>query len=138
MTNGNNGNGKKPTVDQRRAMAALAEEIFTKKIEAARDQEGDLTRDITEDIRKELGVDALDHNIDTLESQKKILEDKKKKLGWGYGGFIESSKTNRLLKGRVAKQSSGLKKLEAARQQSLTSIWTCDTVEELEDLVGSL
>lgn len=138
MTNGNNGNGKKPTVDQRRAMAAIAEEVFTRRIQEARDADGDLTREITEDLRKQLGVDALDHQIETLESQQKILEDKKKKVGWQYSGFLDSSKAGRLLKGRVAKQSTGMKKLEAQRRAVLTGIWTADSVEELEQMVEGL
>lgn len=139
MTNGENGtNGKKPTVDQRRAMANLAQEIFTKKIQEARDQEGDLVQEITGELRKELGVDTLDHQIETLNNQKKILEDKKEKLGWGYSGFLDTSKAGKLLKGRVSKESTGVKKLEAQRKAVLTGIWTCETVEELEALVEGL
>ncbi len=137
MTNGQNGNNK-PTSDQRRAMANLAEEAFTKRIQQARDQEGELVEEITGELRKELGVDALDHKIKTLEDQVHILEKKRETLGWGNYGVIQSSKANRLLKGRVSQQSTGVKQLEADRKKTLAAIWTCDTLDELNETVESL
>ncbi|MFQ5801388.1 MAG: hypothetical protein ACE5JQ_00655 [Candidatus Methylomirabilales bacterium] len=130
-----NDKNNKPTVDQRRGMAKLAEEIFAKHIQEARDQEGQLVGEITDELRNELGVDALDHQIDTLKNQIQILDEKKEKLGWEYSGFIETSKAGRLLKGRVAKQSSSVRDLEAQRKRVLTEIWTCESVEELERLL---
>ena len=129
---------KKPTTDQRRAMAQLAEGIFVKDIQEARDQEGALVEEITGDLRKELGVDALDHNIHTLENQVNILQKKKETLGWQYRGFIDSSKAGRLLKGRVAKRSSSVHDLEKQRKEVLTGIWTCETLDELNDIVDEL
>ncbi len=137
MTNGQNGNHK-PTTDQRRAMANLAEEIFTKRIQQARDQEGELVDEITGELRKELGVDSLDHKIKTLEDQVKILEKKRETLGWGPYGVIGSSKANKLLKGRVSQQSTGVKNLEAERKKVLATIWTCDTLDELNETVEGL
>lgn len=130
---------RKPTVDQRRALAKLAEEILAKRIQEARDQEGELVEQITGELRKELGVDALNHQIKTLEGQVMILEEKREKVGWGrYGEFIESSKAGRLLKGRVSQRSTSVKKLEAERKQVLARIWTCESVEELDDIVKNL
>jgi hypothetical protein len=129
---------KKPTTDQRRAMAKLAEEIFAGRIQEARDDEGALTQEITGELRQELGVDALDHKIDTLEDQVRLLEKKKETLGWKYGGFIETSKSGRLLKGRVAKRSSSVRDLEKQRKDVLAGIWTCETVEELNEMVDGL
>ena len=138
MTDELNGE-KKPTTDQRRAMAQLAEGIFVKDIQEAQDQEGAFVEEITGDLRKELGVDALDHNINTLQNQIKILDKKKESLGWErYGGFFESSKAGRLLKGRVAKRSSSVRDLEKQRKQVLTGIWTCETLDELNEIVGDL
>ena len=134
-----NGNGvKRPTTDQRRAMANLAEDIFIKRIQQARDEEGELVEEITGDLRKELGVDALDHKIKTLEDQVDILEKKRETLGWGNYGLIQSSKANRLLKGRVSQQSTGVKQLEAERKKVLAAIWTCDTLDELNETVDGL
>jgi hypothetical protein len=129
---------KEPTQAQRQAMAKLAEELFTKRIQAARDQEGELVAEITETLRKELGVDALDHQIKSMEDQIRILEKKREQTGWSNYGLIESSKAGRLLKGRVSQQSTDVKKLEAERKQVLASIWTCESVEELEKLVEGL
>ncbi len=137
MTNGQNGNHK-PTTDQRRAMAKLAEEIFTKRIQQARDEEGELVEEITGELRKELGVDSLDHKIKTLEDQVEILEKKRETLGWGNYGIIDSSKANKLLKGRVSQQSTGVKKLEAERKKILATIWTCDTLDDLNQTVEGL
>lgn len=137
MTNGQNGNHK-PTTDQRRAMAKLAEEIFTRRIQEARDEEGALVNEITDELKKEFGIDAVDHQIETLRNQIKILDDKKGKLGWGYRGFGDDSKAGRLLKGRVSQKSTGVKKLEAERKKVLAEIWTCDTLDELNETVGAL
>lgn len=137
MTNGQNGNHK-PTTDQRRAMAKLAEEVFTKRIQEARDQEGELVEEITGELRKELGVDALDHKIKTLEGQVEILEKKRETLGWGSYGIIGTSKANKLLKGRVSHQSTGVNKLEAERKKVLAEIWTCDTLDDLSEMVEGL
>ncbi len=130
--------GKEPSVAQRQALAKLAEEIFVKRIQAARDDEGALVKEITEELKKEFGVDAVDHQIDTLRKQIDILSDKKEKLGWGYSGFDDDSKAGRLLKGRVSQQSTGVKKLEEERKNLLATIWTCDSLAELEKLVEDL
>ena len=47
---------QKPTTDQRRAMAQLAEGIFAKGIQEARDEEGGLVEEITGDLRKRSSV----------------------------------------------------------------------------------
>ena len=129
---------RNPTNDQRRAMAKLAEDIFTRRMQEARDNEGTLVEEITGELRQELGVDALDHKIDTLEDQARLLEKKKETLGWRYGSFIESSKSGRLLKGRVAKRSSAVRDLEKQRKDTLAGIWTCESVEELNQMVEEL
>ena len=126
---------KEPSVAQRQAMAKLAEEAFAKRIEVARDKEGQLVQEITDDLRRELGVDALEHQINTLEDQVRILEKKREKLGWGSYGVLGSSKAERLLKGRVSDRSTDVKTLEAHRKQVLAAIWTCKSLEELEKLV---
>ena len=90
---------KKPTTDQRRAMAQLAESIFAKDVQEARDEEGALVQEIT---------------------------------------GIESSKAGRLLKGRIAKRSSSVRDLEKRRKEVLTGIWTCETVDQLNEIADDL
>ncbi len=129
---------KEPSVAQRQAMAKLVEEIFAKRLQEARDQEGELVEEITGQLRRELGVDALDQKIKTLEDQVEILEKKRQTLGWGDYGVIESSKANKLLKGRVSQRSTGVKKLEVQRKEVLATIWTCQSLDELGKLVETL
>jgi hypothetical protein len=119
-------------------MAKLAEDTLARRIEEARDEEGALVEEITGDLRKELGLDALDHKIDTLEDQIRLLGKKKETLGWQYGRFIESSRAGRLLKGRVAKRSSSVRDLEKRRKEVLTDIWTCESVDDLNEAVEGL
>jgi len=125
-----NGNGvKRPTTDQRRAMANLAEEVFTKRIHRhgiRRASCGGDHRRPPEGTR----VDALDHKIKTLEDQVKILEKKRETLGWELRAH-PILQGEQALKGRVSQQSTGVKQLEAERKKVLAAIWTCDTLDEL-------
>jgi hypothetical protein len=122
---------KKPTTDQRRAMAKLTEDIFAKRIEQANEEERDLVEEISGDLYKELGIDAIETQIDQLEKRKESL-------GWRYRSFDDDTRGGRMLKRRLGKRKSPVRNLEKHCKQALADIWTCDSVDELNERVNNL
>ena len=49
-----------------------------------------------------------------------------------------AQETGRLLKGRVSERSSDVKTLETQRKQMIATIWTCQSLDELQALVEKL
>ena len=91
-------NGTAVTDGQRKAFSELVDHKYNRLINEARDQEGLLVREITEQVRVELGVDLLDNQIEALKNQAEILRSKKSKLGFNeYQHLIRRSKAELLV-----------------------------------------
>jgi len=82
---------------QRKALAQLVEKTYQRLIGEAKDKEGLLVKEITEKVKVELGIDTIDTQIEALKKQIENLEDKKKKLGFGYYELVEGSKAKLLI-----------------------------------------
>ena len=96
MNEKTNGNGKINN-SQRKVLSTLAVELLDKKIQRARDESGDLVAQIKCKVREELGITAMDIEIDTMQKQIEALQKKKEEIGFSkYNNdmLIHGSKAN--------------------------------------------
>ena len=132
-------NGTAVTAGQRKAFSELVDHKYNRLINEARDREGLLVREITEQVRVELGVDLLDNQIDALKNQAEILRSKKSKLGFNeYQHLIHRSKAELLVEARTRQNSEIIKELEAERLTQKANIWAAPAVQEIKLIVKHL
>jgi len=131
MNEKTNGNGKINN-SQRKVLSTLAVELLDKKIQRARDESGDLTAEIREQVRRELGVDAIDTEIESMETKIVILRKKKEELGFGQykDSIVHGSKAKMLLDQRTSSASQKVKSLEDKKTDMVSRIWTSTTMTE--------
>jgi hypothetical protein len=142
MNEKTNGNGKINNT-QRRVLSQLAVELLDKKIQRARDESGDLVAQIKCKVREELGITAMDIEIDTMQKQIEALQKKKEEIGFSkYSNdtLIHGSKAKMLLDQRTSTASQKVKSLEDKKTDMVSKIWTSTTMTEalalLDDVKG--
>ena len=131
MNEKTNGNGKINNT-QRKVLSQLAVELLDKKIQHARDESGDLVAEIREQIRRELGVDAIEVEIESMETKIGILRKKREELGFGQykDSIVHGSKAKMLLDQRTSSASERVKSLEEKKTDMVSRIWTSTTMAE--------
>ena len=132
MNEKTNGNGKINNT-QRRVLSQLAVELLDKKIQRARDESGDLVAQIKCKVREELGITAMDIEIDTMQKQIEALQKKKEEIGFSkYSNdtLIHGSKAKMLLDQRTSTASQKVKSLEEKKTDMVSRIWTSTTMTE--------
>ena len=131
MNEKTNGNGKINN-SQRKVLSTLAVELLDKKIQRARDESGELTAEIREQVRRELGVDAIEMEIESMEAKIGILRKKREELGFGQykDSIVHGSKAKMLLDQRTSSASEKVKSLEEKKTDMVSKIWTSTTMTE--------
>ena len=132
MNEKTNGNGKINNT-QRHVLSQLAVELLDKKIQRARDESGDLVAQIKCKVREELGITAMDIEIDTMQKQIEALQKKKEEIGFSkYNNdtLIHGSKAKMLLDQRTSTASQKVKSLEDKKTDMVSRIWTSTTMTE--------
>ena len=119
--------------DQRKEFAKLAEETLARKIQRARDEAGELVSQITEQVKKELGVDTMENQIQALQRQILAIEEKKQSLGFPkfqHQGVQGGSQARQLIDSRAQAQSQSLRDLHEKRTEIITKIWASTALDE--------
>jgi len=131
MNEKTNGNGKINNT-QRKVLSQLAVELLDKSIQRARDESGDLVAEIREQVRRELGVDAIEMEIESMETKIGILRKKREELGFGQykDSIVHGSKAKMLLDQRTSSASQKVKSLEEKKTDMVSKIWTSTTMTE--------
>jgi len=131
MNEKTNGNGKINNT-QRKVLSQLAVELLDKSIQRARDESGDLVAEIREQVRRELGVDAIEMEIESMEAKIGILRKKREELGFGQykDSIVHGSKAKMLLDQRTSSASQKVKSLEEKKTDMVSKIWTSTTMTE--------
>ena len=139
MNEKTNGNGKINNT-QRKVLSQLAVELLDKKIQHARDESGDLVAEIREQIRRELGVDAIEMEIESMEAKIGILRKKREELGFGQykDSIIHGSKAKMLLDQRTSSASERVNSLEEKKTDMVSKIWTSTTMSEALSLLDEV
>jgi len=116
---------------QRHTLANLAVEVLSQKVQQAKDESGERIAEIREQIRRELGVDAIEAEIESMEAKIQILKKKKEELGFGqYKTIMDGSKAKMLLDQRTSSASEKVKLLEEKKTDAVSRIWTSTTMSE--------
>ena len=117
---------------QRRVLAKLAVEVLGKKIQQARDKSGELVSQITEQVKEELGILAIDMEIEEMEKRIQVLKRKKEELGVSqyHNGLLVGSKAKALVEKRTAVASKEVNALEEQKTDVVSRIWTAPTMTE--------
>jgi len=128
----------KITNAQRKALVGVVSEVMERKIESAKDSLGELTEKITQNVRRELGVDTIDNQIDALNNQIETLIANKKKLGFNnYDQLMKGSQAKALVDKRLEDNLS-IKSLYHEKDRIISSIWTAENLSEAKQLVKSV
>ncbi len=126
---------------QRRMLSKLAEETLNSKIQAAKDEEGQLVDEITKQVRHELGVDTITNQIAALEKQVEILEEKKLALGFPKFSHVpipKGSDAGKLIDSRTHTQSQKLRNLQEKRTEAIAKIWSSVTLDSAMALLDEV
>ena len=88
--------------------------------------------EIREQIRRELGVDAIEAEIESMEAKIGILRKKREELGFGQykDSIVFGSKAKMLLDQRTSSASQKVKSLEEKKTDMVSKIWTSTTMTE--------
>jgi hypothetical protein len=118
---------------QRKILANLAVEVLNSKVQQARDESGNLVAEIKAKVKEELGVIAMDMEIETMQKRIEALQKKKEELGFSkYGSdvLIHGSQAKMLVDERTGAASEKVKGLEDKKTEFTSRIWTSATVKE--------
>jgi hypothetical protein len=132
MNEKTNGNGKINN-SQRKVLSTLALELLDKKIQQARDESGELIAQIKLKVREELGITAMDIEIETMQKQIETLQKKKEELGFSkYSNdtLIHGSQAKMLVDKRTSTANQKVKSLEDKKTDVVSRIWTSTTMSE--------
>lgn len=132
MNEKTNGNGKINNT-QRKVLSTLAVELLDKKIQRARDESGDLVAQIKNKVREELGITAMDMEMETMQKQIEALQKKKEEIGfskYNNDALIYGSKAKMLVDQRTSSASEKVKSLEEKKTDMVSKIWTSTTMAE--------
>ena len=131
MKNQVNGNGKINNT-QRNVLSKLAVEVLDKKIQQARDESGDLVAQIRRQVKEELGVVAIDMEIDQMEKRIKVLQKKKEQLGFSKynDGLLAGSQAKMLVDERTSTACKQIRELEEKRTDVVSHIWASTTLSQ--------
>jgi len=88
--------------------------------------------EIREQIRRELGVDAIEAEIESMEAKIGILRKKREELGFGQckDSIVHGSKAKMLLDQRTSSANQKVKSLEEKKTDMVSKIWTSTTMTE--------
>jgi len=126
------GNGKINNT-QRKILANLAVEVLNGKVQQARDESGNLVAEIRAKVKEELGVIAMDIEIDTMQKQIEALLKKKEEFGFSkYNSdtLIHGSQAKALVDKRTSTACEKVKQLEDKKTEVTSRIWTSATITE--------
>ena len=126
------GNGKINNT-QRKILANLAVEVLNGKVQQARDESGNLVAEIRAKVKEELGVIAMDMEIETMQKQIEALLKKKEEFGFSkYNGdtLIHGSQAKALVDKRTSTACEKVKQLEDKKTEVTSRIWTSATITE--------
>jgi len=111
-------------------LANLAVEILNGKVQQARDESGDLVAQIKAKVKEELGIAAMDIEIETMQNQIEALQKKREELGFSKynDGLLPGSQAKMLVDKRTGTACEKVKQLEDMKTTAISRIWTATTM----------
>jgi len=117
---------------QRRTLANLAVDVLSRKVQQAKDESGELVAQIKQKVKEELGITAMDLEIETMQKQIEMLQKKKEQLGFSKynDGLMPGSQAKMLIDERTSTACEKVKQLEDKKTDVISRIWTSTTMQE--------
>ncbi len=133
-------NNGKVNNSQRKVLSKLAVDLLDRKIQQARDESGQITAQIRQQVREELGVVAIDLEIEEMEKRIKILEKKKEELGFGkyQDQLLPGSQAKTLVDRRTEAACDKVRELEDKKTDVASGIWASATLEQALSILNSV
>jgi len=134
MQNGKLGN------EQRKALEKLVQSAFNRKIQDQRDAYNDAVSRVTKHVKDELGITAIDEELNALKRKITELESEKERLGTSkYNDtFLSGSKTKDIVEEKTASDKQAIREIESQMDRAITAIWTADDISEIKELVDDI
>ena len=125
---------------QRRELAKLAVAVLDKKIQRARDESGDLVAQIRMDIREELGIEAIDNQIQAMEKQIVLLKKKKEEIGFSQyrDELLPGSRAKMLVEQRASAACENVRELEETKTEVISGIWASSKLSQALSILESV
>ena len=111
---------------QRKVFAKLAEETLERKIQGAKDSAEELVAQITEQVKRELGVDTIDNQISTLQEKKKALGFPE----YSHLSIRKGTQAGKLIDSRTHTQGKKICDLEEKHTEVIAKIWASISLDE--------
>jgi len=130
----------KLNTSQRQALEKLIQNTFNRKIQQQRDIYNDAVSRVTKEAKDELGITAIDEELNALKRKITELESEKERLGISkYNDtFLSGSKTKDVVEEKTASDKQAIRELESQMDKAITAIWTADDISEIKDLVDGI
>ncbi len=119
---------------QRKVFAKLAEETLERKIQGAKDSATELVAQITEQVKRELGVDTIDNQISTLQEKKKALGFPE----YSHLSIRKGSEAGKLIDSRTHTHGKKKSDLEEKRTEVIAKIWASISLDEAMGLLNEV
>ena len=111
-----------------------------RKIQQARDESGELVAQIKAQVRKELGIAAMDMEIKAMEERIQVLTKEKEKLGFDryQNALLPGSQAKMLVDERSSSACEKIRELEAMKMDSISGIWTAITLSQALSILNNV
>jgi hypothetical protein len=127
---------------QRKALVEIVARRFDERIDAARQTEKELEKQITVEIAKKFGLSAINAELERLDRQMDNLRDRRKELGFDdrYDGtgktwYIQGGRAKLLLEAKIKNRSLAVRRLSELRTRTEQQVWLAATVGDAEQLL---
>jgi len=132
-------NGKLNT-DQRKALVKLVQASYSRKLEDQRRLYEMAMKEITAEVKAELGVTKMDEELKKLQARTKVLEESKEELGFSkYNDhLLPGTKAGKLVEERSSSEKEKLKALESEMDKAISSIWVAGEIAEIAHIIDAV
>jgi hypothetical protein len=124
---------------QRKAIVEIVGKRFAARVDAARQAEEQLERQITSELTKKFGLGAIEAEIERLEKQIKNLRERREELGFDkrYTGdwYIKGGRAKALLEAKVKNRSLAVRRLNELQTRTEQQVWLAATIAEVDELL---
>lgn len=124
---------------QRKAIVEIVGKRFAARVDAARQAEEQLERQITQELGKKFGLSAIGAEIERLEKQIKNLRERREELGFDtrYSGdwYIKGGRAKALLEAKVKNRSLAVQRINELQTRTEQQIWLAQTVAEADEIL---
>ena len=125
---------------QRQALVKVLESTYDRRIQDQRERQDEARRQVTKEVKDELGVSSIDDELEELKNRIVQLESKKEKFGFSkYNDHpIPDSEAFKMIQDGISPEKEKTARLESEKAVNITQLWTATDLSEAKQLVDSV